>query len=324
MTEPLIDLLPAALARRAPLLEALAAEGTTAVRLFHGAAEGRPGLTVDAYGAHALVQTFREPLTDGELAAIEDAVQRPTVWRHRGRTPADPPVPDWARAPTPFAEHGLRVTAPLVHRGQDPHLFLDFRAARRWLKAHSAGKRVLNTFAYTGFAGLICAAHGAAKVTQLDHGRWCLDVAERWARAHELVTEIVREDFIPAVRQWAGLNVKGRGAQRGGWSRRGERRFDLVILDPPTFTKTRFGAVDIERDYASLAKPALKCLAPGGALLATNHSPRVDRDAWIASVRRAGEKAGVTVSEVTVIEPDADFPSYDGQPPLSCAVFHTA
>ncbi len=321
MPAELTAALRAAIDRRAPLIETLIAEGTTAWRLFHGTVEGRPGLTVDRYGDYILVQTFRDPLTDAELAAIEAAVDDPVAWRHRGTPRVETPVPSWSTTGKPFSEGGVIVSAPLVHRGQDPLLFLDFRAGRRWLAAHSEGKRVLNTFAYTGFAGLRAAAMGARKVTQLDHGKWCLRTARQWSTALELDTEIVREDFFAAARQWAGLRVKGRGAQKSGWTRRPERRFDLVVLDPPTFSSGNFGAVDIERDYGSLAKPCLLMLAEGGTLLATNHSPKVDRDTWIAGVQRTAEKAGRPVTAVELIEPDGDFPTFDGQPPLKMAAF---
>ena len=115
----LTDLIRAALDRRGPLFETLAAEGTTAVRLFLGAAEGRPGLTVDAYGAHALIQTFRDPLAEGEQAAIETAVERPTVWRHRGRPPATPP--------TSIDDRTETKTAPA------PRNYSASRSERHWL-----------------------------------------------------------------------------------------------------------------------------------------------------------------------------------------------
>lgn len=160
------------------------------------------------------------------------------------------------------------------------------------------------------------------------------------------------EDFYPAVRQLAGLSPPGRqgrgggrGSRRalgggargrhGGFSRGGAapkkakpprpETFDLVILDPPTLTKTSYGAVDIENDYQSLAKPSALCVTPGGVLLATNHSHRVDLDDWLAIVEKCVKKAGCAVTRVEVVRPepdDDDHPAMaDGKRPLKVAAF---
>ena len=160
------------------------------------------------------------------------------------------------------------------------------------------------------------------------------------------------EDFYPAVRQLAGLPMpgrQGRGGGRGG-SKRGSKRggrgafgsaspkekkkkpkppkpetFDLVVLDPPTLTKTAYGAVDIENDYQSLAKPSALCVTPGGVLLATNHSHRIDVDDWLELVEKCVTKAGCVLTNVEVVSPDADDDDHpamsDGKRPLKVAAF---
>ena len=150
------------------------------------------------------------------------------------------------------------------------------------------------------------------------------------------------EDFYPAVRQLAGLSMPGRqrknrGGRRGRGGGRGRGRgagkakkitpesFDVVVLDPPTLTKTAYGSVDIVNDYQSLAKPAALCVSPGGVLVATNHSAKVGMDDWLEIVERCATKAGCTVVSTEVISPDADdddFPTFeDGQRPLKVAAF---
>ena len=98
-----------------------------------------------------------------------------------------------------------------------------------------------------------------------------------------------------------------------------------MILDPPTLTKTAYGAVDIENDYQSLAKPSALCVTPGGVLLATNHSHRVDLDDWLAIVEKCVTKAGCAVTRVEVVRPepdDDDHPAMaDGKRPLKVAAF---
>ena len=120
------------------------------------------------------------------------------------------------------------------------------------------------------------------------------------------------------------------GLWRGGAARKkgkppGPETFDLGILDPPTLTKTSYGAVDIENDYQSLAKPSALCVTPGGVLLATNHSHRVDLDDWLAIVEKCVTKAGCAVTRVEVVRPepdDDDHPAMaDGKRPLKVAAF---
>jgi 23S rRNA (cytosine1962-C5)-methyltransferase len=316
LTTPLIESLREAMARRGDLSRALMVEGTNAYRLFHGIAEGRPGLTIDRYGAHALIQTWREPLSSEELNELETELHWPVVWRHRGQERVGSTT--WVE-PTPFTELGVRYEAPLVHRGQDPWLFLDLRAGRRWIQANAAGKRVLNLFSYTGASGLVAATAGAAEVLNIDHGGWPLKAAQDLAKLNGVEVETLKSDHFVAVRQLAGLKIRGR-AKRRGFVKMDARRFDLVVLDPPTFTKGPFGAVDIIRDYAGLLKPALLCLAKGGTLLATNHSSRVELEDWKDQLERCASKAERPLSSLRFFGPEADFPSTDGKPPLKIAV----
>ena len=219
---------------------------------------------------------------------------------------------------------------------------------------------VLNAFAYTCGAGVVAADAGAGRVVNTDHSASYLGHGDANAKLNGVSKmDSLCLDFYPAMRQMAGLAMPGRkemgrggrGGGRGGRSggRGGRGRsdgknknnanaapakiepetFDLVILDPPTLTKTRFGAVDIENDYPSLAKPSALCVKPGGVLLATNHSAAVGLDDWLEIVSRCASKAGREVVSVDVIEPDGvdddDFPPLtDGKRPLKVAAFTLA
>ena len=136
---------------------------------------------------------------------------------------------------------------------------------------------------------------------------------------------------------WRGGGGGGRGSGgrhggRGGGGGGGKSRaalyfpaqtFDLVVLDPPTFSSSPFGAVDIVRDYQSLLKPAALATAPdGGALLVTNHVSGVDLAAWLDQCERCCAKAGRPLAAPPeVLEPHADFPPMDDRRhPLKIAV----
>ncbi len=334
-------LLRMALDRRDGLIGALHAETTDCYRLFHGVSEGRESLTVDRYGPVVLVQTWREPVDGDALEVIAQVYGErfgaSVVWNHRGRSERGAqlrpalPIGPLAEEPTGH-ELGVAYDVRPRHRGQDPLLFLDLRAGRRWVKANADGLDVLNLFAYTCGMGVCAAIAGANSVWNVDFAGSALEVGLRNAALNDLPAgrfRMIREDVLPVVRQLAGLPIGVRRSRHGRF--KGVLRapltlrpqlFNLVILDPPSWSKGPYGAVDIVRDYQALLKPALLCTRPGGRLLATNHSPLVERDNWIVDMRRCAEKSGRPVLDVEFISPEADFPSFDEQPPLKVAILH--
>jgi 23S rRNA (cytosine1962-C5)-methyltransferase len=201
-------------------------------------------------------------------------------------------------------------------------LFLDLRAGRRALTSMCAGKSVLNLFAYTGAAGISALVHGATLAWNVDFARSSLAVSERHAELNAIAPEklsTIVEDVFPIVWQLTGQRVKGRAAARP-YVRVPERRFDVVFLDPPASATSRFGAVDVERDYAALFKPALLALEDGGTVVATNHVASVEAESWREALTRCAAKAGRPLADVELIAPDDDFPSFDGRKPLKIAV----
>lgn len=334
-------LIDEALSRREALLSQLESEHTDAYRLFHGTVEGVEGLTVDRYGPQLLVQTFRDPIGEPELEVIQTQVEKAfkrsflLVYNHRGGHSRHISFSRWhvpsseALEPTLCREHGISYQVMGRHRGRDPLLYLDFRAARRWILDHAHERSVLNLFAYTCGIGVAASVGGASEVWNLDVSRSYLAIGRENAALNPMADEAtfhtLDEDFFPAMRQIAGLPLKGRGFRRRDFQRFDPRTFDIVVLDPPTWAKSRYGAVDIIRDYQSLAKPAILATAPGGGiLLATNHSAAVELDEWTNALERCAEKAGRPLESLTVLEPEADFPSFDGKHPLKMAICVTA
>ncbi|MBI5208726.1 MAG: class I SAM-dependent methyltransferase [Elusimicrobia bacterium] len=332
---PLAVLLEGALQRRGGLLESLHAEGTDSYRLFHGIAEGLPGLTIDRYGPLVLLQTFRERLEPADLDAVEETLKKGLPFAfslacsHRGPG-YDRPYDEWQRSRLEGAEEvecrefGLRFLARRRHRGIDPWLFLDLRAGRRFLRGAASGRSVLNLFAYTCGAGVCAAAAGASEVWNVDFASSSLEVGRRNAALNGVGAErfrTIQEDCLPVARQLAGLPPGGRRGKVGRFQRFEPRGFDLVFLDPPAWAKGAFGAVDVEGDYPSLFKPAVLAARPaGGVVVATNHVASVGFDAWADVLRRCAEKAGRPLRSLRAVAPEGDFPSFDGRPPLKIAV----
>jgi 23S rRNA (cytosine1962-C5)-methyltransferase len=322
----------AALERRRALVDRLLAEGTDCYRLFHGIAEGRPGLAIDRYGPILLVTTWRDPLEGGDLEGIHEVLgaELAIVWNHRAKPRRVPFArfhdPEIAGAPE-GREFGLRYDVTPRHRGLDALLFLDFRCGRRRLLARSRGKSVLNLFAYTCGSGLAAAAGGAREVWNVDFSASSLEIGRgNFVRngLYEDGVKLVSEDAIAVSRQLAGLQVaafRGRGPARRSrsFTRFEPRAFDVVVLDPPRWSKGPFGAVDVVRDYPALFKPALLATAEGGSVLATNHAPEVSRDEFLRVLERTARKCGRPIRNLEWLPPEEDFPSFDESPPLKAA-----
>lgn len=330
----MLDALTSALSGRADLLAALHAEDTTCYRLLHGATEGAPGTTVDRYGPILLVQTWREPLGAEELGGIEEIVGQHLrdlvlVYNHRAPGRRKGQTPDYERWHAPVipdepvgTELGLRYDVRPRHRGADPLLFVDLRAGRRRVLAEASGRSVLNLFAYTCGLGVAAAAGGATSVWNVDFAASALEVGQTNARLNGLadgVFRTVHANALPAMRQLAGLPVGGRRGKRPRLVKLEARQFDLVLLDPPRFARTPFGAVDVVRDYPGLLKPALLATAQGGHLLVTNHVPSVAWEEWVEIMDRCATKAGRPLAHIERIVPEADVPSPDQRWPLKMA-----
>jgi 23S rRNA (cytosine1962-C5)-methyltransferase len=335
MTSPssdqLVPLLAAAFTARTDLLSRLHAENTDAYRLFHGTAEGRAGLTVDRYGDLLLVQSFHQPLAPEYLAALESyyAAVSPgltLVYNDRSRASSrilnELPPEQLAAAQLPRQAHEMGVTylVQARHEGQDPWLFLDLRAGRRYVMQHVRDKSLLNLFAYTCGVGIAAAKAGARFVMNVDFAESSLAVGRNNAKLNDLQfrPRFVKSDAFAALRQLSGIGQpeRVRGKRMPPFPKLDAQQFDMVFLDPPRYAKSAFGVVDLVVDYSALFKPALLCTAEGGTLICCNNVAEVDRDAWLDLLQRSARKAGRTVRDVEWIAPEADFPSLDGKPPL--------
>lgn len=328
---PLSALFATALDARADLLARLHGEDTDAYRLFHGTAEGRPGLTVDRYGGLLLVQSFHESLPPEDLAALEGFYVKhlpglTAIYNDRSapnsriRNALPPTQLAAAHEPRIARELGVQYRIQARHSGQDPWLFLDLRAGRRWVLRHARGKSLLNLFAYTCGVGIAAGVGGARQVVNVDFAESSLAIGRQNADLNRLPVqpEFIKSDFFAAVRQLAGIGQpqRVRGRLMPAFPKLAPQLFDLVFLDPPRYAKSAFGVVDLVNDYAAIFKPALLCTAPGGTLLCTNNMAAVDRAAWLDQLQRSARKAGRPIRSFEWILPEADFPSPDGNPPL--------
>ncbi len=164
----------------------------------------------------------------------------------------------------------------------DTGLFLDHRLTRQRLRAEAARARFLNLFAYTGSATVYAAAGRARSTVTVDMSATYLDWAQRnlavngFSGPHH---ELIREDCIA----W----LKSAVAER--------RQFDLIFLDPPTFSNSKrmTDILDVQRDHRALVDRCMALLAPGGKLVFSNNAqkfkldPELERLYQVADITRA-------------------------------------
>jgi 23S rRNA (guanine2445-N2)-methyltransferase / 23S rRNA (guanine2069-N7)-methyltransferase len=153
----------------------------------------------------------------------------------------------------------------------DTGIFLDHRLTRARLRELAGGGHFLNLFAYTGTATVYAAAGGAASTTTVDLSRTYLEWAQRNLSINNL-SGSVHQFLQTDCREW--LKQAARAPQR----------YDLVFLDPPTFSNSKRmeGVLDIERDHAQLITDCAALLAPGGLVVFSTNAQRFRLDEALA------------------------------------------
>ncbi len=171
----------------------------------------------------------------------------------------------------------------------DTGLFLDHRIARRMLGQMSKGKDFLNLFSYTGSASVHAGLGGARSTTTVDMSRTYLEWAERNLRLNGLTGRahrLMQADVL-------------------GWLRESTEQFDLIFIDPPTFSNSKRmeDAFDVQRDHIRLMTDLKRLLRKGGTIMFSNNKRgfRMDHDGLAALGLKAQEISQKTLSQ--------DFPA---------------
>lgn len=259
--QPLLD---QAIASRLTLMDPRHEE---AFRLFNGFYEGYPDLVLDVYGHTLVVHDYADQPNSIVIQEISRHIQASIYWlravvikTRNGQTQNEKRgILTFGEIPErKIKEHGIWHAIDLT-MNRDASFYLDTRNLRKWLIENMRGKSVLNTFAYTGSFGTAALAGGAARVVQTDRNRQFLNLAKESYALNGFPIhkqDFLAQDFFPVTARFKSM----------------KQSFDCVILDPPFFSTTPKGKVDLVNESARLINKVRPLIHDGGILIAINNA----------------------------------------------------
>jgi 23S rRNA (cytosine1962-C5)-methyltransferase len=285
-------------------------EETNACRLVNAEGDYLPGLTIDRYGDYLMLQLYGNvwrPHLKLLVQALEELLEpagiyektRPQSTRELeatsetksyGRLLAGKTAP----ARLQVKENGLDFLVSL-EKGLDTGLFMDQRKNRRELMSMAAGKRILNLFSYTGAFSVSAVAAGAAKVTSVDVSGSYME----WARANFEANRLnpKRHEFI----------VGDCFDTLSGFLKE-KRRYDIILMDPPSFSTTSKSRFTTRGGTSGLVAAALPLLEDGGLLICSSNHQKVEIAEYLKELRRGALQAGSGLQVISLAGQPEDFP----------------
>ncbi len=273
-------------------------------RLIHAEADGLPAIVVDRIGDVLVVQlngAGPDHAADGILAALLEVFSpRAVVFKNDSPTRALEGLVVETRlvhgtldGPVTLIENGARfIVDPLD--GQKTGWFYDQRDSRAFLARLSAGARVLDAYCYGGGFGIAAAMGGASSVTLLDRSQAALSAAMGSAEANGVAPRClaIQDDVFTAL---DAMRVAG-------------ETFDVVVVDPPAFAKSRKDLPAALRGYRKLTRQAAALVSPGGILFTASCSYNAGLADFAEAVSRGLNDAGRTGRILRTAGAGADHP----------------
>lgn len=287
---------------------------SSAIRLFFSESDGIPGIIVDRYNDGVVFQSLTygvEKRKDEFIKAIEKVFSPEFIVERRD-------------APGRQLE-GLEIGDPVVHKGDDvigdglikikenglnflvdvfkghkTGHYLDQRKNRKKVAELADGRRVLDAFCNTGGFGVTCAFYGAKEVVGVDISQKVLDLANKNAELNGVSTRVsfIKANVFDELRRQIRLG----------------ERYDMVILDPPSFVKSAKVLENAERGYLDINVHAIRLLKRGGILVTASCSHHFTLDRFFGVIERALHDAGRRARILDIAYQDADHPILPAMP----------
>lgn len=293
----------------------LVGEQSNAWRWIDSVGDRPGGFTVDVYREHGVLGIYNPELWQDRLELgrallslglggvyVKNRVRADLRRLEQEQLAPAQPLCGEAAGEVIVSEHDMRFAVRLDD-GLSTGLFIDQRDNRMRLRSETAGRRVLNLFAYTCSFSVAAGLGGAREVVSVDLSRRALQRGGRNLQLNALTParhRLLRADAMQ-------------------WLERAERRrerFDWVVLDPPSFASRGRNAFSVRRDYAQAAQSCLGLLAAGGRLLAVTNHRETSRRQFLQLLREAAQQAGRAVRALELLPAPVDCP-LGAQPDLA-------
>ena len=281
-----------------------ASEDTTAFRIFNGEGDGVGGLTIDFFNGFYMVSWYSEGIysfRDEIYEALNQAVHTRGIYEKlRFNTNGqyveqdDYVSGEVGEFPLIVQENGMNYAVDL-NDGAMTGIFLDQRNVRKALRDnYSDGKTVLNTFSYTGAFSVAAALGGATSTTSVD---------------------LAKRSLAKTIEQFAvnGIDYESQDIKvmnvfdYFSYAARHNLKFDVVVLDPPSFARTKKMTFSTAKDYPKLLKDALAITAERGLIIASTNNASFDMKKFKTFIDKAFKEAGKQYKIVEQYQLPEDF-----------------
>lgn len=310
--------------RALELRRALVSKETDAFRLINAEGDLMPGLIVDHYAGHLVIQfhtqgmdKWRNEIIEGLIGTVKPAsiYERSDLRARRTQDGQRHGASGQVHAETPvlieIKENALSFMVD-AKAGQKTGFFLDQREKRAALMKYARGKRVLNCFSYTGGFSVYALAAGAAHVTSMDSSGPALELAKRNVQINgmdESKCSFICEDAKDYLKNLSP----------------GE--FDLIVLDPPSFIKDHKKVAEGLRGYRGINMAAMRAMPEGGVLMSCSCSTHLSLADFRHMLMESASRAGALFQELECMTNSPDHPvllPYNEGHYLKCIVLHRA
>jgi len=296
-----VEKLTAAHAVRASL-QLTTQEETTVYRLVHGEGDGLPGLIIDYYQGTAVIQAHNLGMHQhvAEIAEGLKAVYRSELKGVYDKSAETLPKTEgglgnewvWGKAETDLVkEYGATYKIDW-EKGQKTGFFIDQRENRKLVARYAKGKKVLNTFCYSGGFSVLALQEGASEVHSVDISQKAIDLTEENVALNAGFTgkhESIVADVVKYIREIGD-------------------DFDIIILDPPAFAKSLKARHNAVQAYKRLNAEALRKIKPGGILFTFSCSQVVDKRLFAHTLTAAALESKRNVRILHQLSQPADHP----------------
>lgn len=276
-------------------------EDNSICRLVHGEGDELPGLVIDFYGGVAVIQCHslgmyrqQDMIVSGLKAALGErlvAIYSKSRETLPGRAEAvDGYVLGEVAVPHVALENGVKYQLDWI-TGQKTGFFIDQRENRFLLGKYAHGKKVLNTFCYSGGFSLSALQQGASEVHSLDSSKKAIELTDA------NITLNGYEEKHTSIVADAMVHIREMGEE-----------YDIIVLDPPAFAKHRDKRHQAVQGYKRLNAMAMAHIRPGGLLMTYSCSQVVDKQLFTNTVIAAAIESGRSVKILEQLHQPADHP----------------